>query len=64
VKACAHFIFCDNVSVCSAGLLMFKVVMLKLNFVHFLQYILPAVIHIRNQPPLQRGDGPIVSGAF
>ena len=25
-----------------------------------LQYILPAIIHIRHQPPLQYGDGCIV----
>ena len=25
------------------------------------QFLLPALVHIINQPPLQRGDGPIVS---
>ena len=27
----------------------------------FFQFILPAVVHINNQPYLERGDGPIVS---
>jgi len=27
----------------------------------WMQYILPAIIHINHQPYLERGDGPIVS---
>ena len=30
----------------------------------YLQFILPAVIHISHQPRLQRGDGPIVSNCL
>lgn len=26
-----------------------------------LSFILPALLHIKNQPPLQRGDGPLVN---
>ena len=25
------------------------------------QYMLPGIVHIKNQPPIKRGDGPIVS---
>ena len=27
---------------------------------HIFQFILPAIVHINNQPYLNRGDGPIV----
>ena len=33
-------------------------------FIFFLQYLLPAIVHINHQPYLERGDGPIVSANF
>lgn len=30
----------------------------------FLQFLLPAIVHINHQPYLQKGDGPIVSTAY
>lgn len=32
-----------------------------MKIVFFLQYLLPAIVHINHQPFLERGDGPIVS---
>lgn len=39
---------------------MFAVVARFNSDLHFLQYMLPAIVHVNNQEPLQRGDGPIV----
>ena len=33
-------------------------------FIHLFQYLLPAIVHIENQPKLQRQDGPIVSTKY
>ena len=37
----------------------FDVILMNLFCFAVLQYTLPAIVHINNQPRLQRGDGPI-----
>lgn len=38
-----------------------KQVLLLIDFTVYFQFMLPAIVHIMNQPHLLRGDGPIVS---